>query len=368
MRTVKIYLGLIGLLLVMARMVLAQASFPYPKISYQPRQYVCYRATGSLSIDGKLNEKDWQSAPWTETFVDIEGSLKPKPRFETRVKMLWDDTYFYVAAYLQEPDVWARLKQRDTIIYHDNDFEIFIDPDGDTHEYYEFEINALGTYWDLFLTRPYRDRGCALTGWDAKGFRSAVSVDGTLNNPADTDRGWQVEIAIPWRALKKCAHCSAPPHDGDQWRVNFSRVEWKVDKSAGYYRKQINPQTGKPFPEENWVWSPQGLVAMHYPEMWGLVQFSGKGVGTSHVPFAWRTDEEAKWLLFLVYYAERSYFKRYGRFTGNINELSIKPQIVPGYRWPPRIEATDDCFEAVLFPETRGKSWRIRQDGKVWQY
>ncbi len=66
MRSVKIYLGLIGLLLVMARMVLAQASFPYPKISYQPRQYVCYRATGSLSIDGKLNEKDWQSAPWTE--------------------------------------------------------------------------------------------------------------------------------------------------------------------------------------------------------------------------------------------------------------------------------------------------------------
>ncbi len=368
MRVTKIHIGLIGLLFVMAWTALAQSSFPRPKIPFQPRQYVCYRAIGPLSIDGKLDEKDWQNAPWTETFVNIEGSLKPKPRFETRVKMLWDDTYFYVAAYLQEPDVWARLKQRDTIIYYDNNFELFIDPDGDTHEYYEFEINALGTYWDLFLTRPYRDRGCALTDWDIKGLKRGVYIYGTLNDPRDTDQGWQVEIAIPWRALKKCAHCAAPPHDGDQWRVNFSRVEWKIDKTTGHYQKQINPKTGKPFHQENWVWSPQGLVAMHYPEMWGFVQFSEKNVGTAQVPFVRKPDEMAKWLLFHVYYAERSYFKRYGRYTENINDLPIKPQIVSGYRWPPRIHATDDCFEAILLPEGKGKSWRIRQDGKVWQH
>ena len=27
-------------------------------------------------------------------------------------------------------------------------------------------------------------------------------------------------------------------------------------------------------PEHNWVWSPQGLIAMHYPEMWGEVLFA----------------------------------------------------------------------------------------------
>ena len=57
--------------------------------------------------------------------------------------MLWDDEYFYVAAELEEPDIWATLTERDAVIFYDNDFEIFIDPDGDSHEYYEFEMNAL---------------------------------------------------------------------------------------------------------------------------------------------------------------------------------------------------------------------------------
>ena len=52
--------------------------------------------------------------------------------------------YFYVAAEMEEPHVWGTLTQHDAVIFQDNDFEVFIDPDGDNHEYYEFEINALG--------------------------------------------------------------------------------------------------------------------------------------------------------------------------------------------------------------------------------
>ena len=72
--------------------------------------------------------------------------------------MLWDDTYFYIGAELVEPHLWATLTQHDSVIFHDNDFEVFIDPNGDNHEYYEFEINALGTGWDLLLPRPYQGR------------------------------------------------------------------------------------------------------------------------------------------------------------------------------------------------------------------
>jgi hypothetical protein len=32
---------------------------------------------------------------------------------------------------------------------HDNNFEIFLDPDADAHDYLEIEINGLGTAWDL---------------------------------------------------------------------------------------------------------------------------------------------------------------------------------------------------------------------------
>src|SRR5262245_3289897 len=102
-----------------------------------PKGYVCYRAE-TITIDGILNEPDWARSSWTDDFVDIEGDIKPIPRFRTRAKMLWDDSYFYIAADIEEPHVWATLTKHDSIIFHDNDFEVFIDPDGDHHYYAEF--------------------------------------------------------------------------------------------------------------------------------------------------------------------------------------------------------------------------------------
>ena len=77
--------------------------------------------------------------------------------------------------------------------------EFFIDPNGDNHEYYEFEINALGTGWDLLLPRPYKDGGKAVNGWEIRGLKSAVHLDGTLNVPEDTDRGWSVKA---WQTIQ----------------------------------------------------------------------------------------------------------------------------------------------------------------------
>ncbi|MEH6408069.1 MAG: carbohydrate-binding family 9-like protein, partial [Leeuwenhoekiella sp.] len=158
-----------------------------------PRSYVAHKITDSLTIDGKGDEHAWQQAEWTDKFIDIEGVKKPV--YDTQIKMLWDDKYLYFLASLKEPDVWATLKQRDTIIFYNNDFEIFIDPDGDTHNYYEFEMNALNTVWDLFLTKPYRNEGKVLDSWDIQGLKTATSIDGSLNNSTDKDKGWTAEIA-----------------------------------------------------------------------------------------------------------------------------------------------------------------------------
>jgi hypothetical protein len=46
---------------------------------------------------------------------------------------------------------------------------VFIDPNGDNHEYYELEINALNTTWDLLLPKPYKDDGKAVNGWENRG-------------------------------------------------------------------------------------------------------------------------------------------------------------------------------------------------------
>jgi Carbohydrate family 9 binding domain-like len=73
------------------------------------RSYDCLRAPTPVQIDGRLDDPAWSRAPWTADFVDIEGKDKPAPRFRTRVKMLWDDRYFYVGAWLEEPHVWGTL-------------------------------------------------------------------------------------------------------------------------------------------------------------------------------------------------------------------------------------------------------------------
>jgi hypothetical protein len=325
-----------------------------------PRGYVCYRASSTVAVDGRLDDAAWRDAPWTDDFVDIEGDRKPIPPLRTRAKMLWDDKYFYIGAELAEPHLWATITEHDAVLFHENDFEFFIDPNGDSHEYYEFEINALGTGWDLLLPRPYRDGGKAVNNWEIAGLRSAVHLDGTLNVSTDTDRGWSVELAVPWKALGELARVPTPPADGDQWRVNFSRVQWPLDAAGGTYR----PITGRR--ENNWVWSPQGVVDMHRPESWGYVQFSTARSGSAaFVPD--RSRAARRWL-YQVYYAQRAYRQANGRWAATLDEIHMGNPAEPTLS-APRIEVTGSLFQASIELRAPGgvaRRWNIRQDSLIW--
>ena len=243
------------------------------------REYEAPAAITPPLLDGVLDDAAWGMAPWTEAFVDIRGEGWPHPPLATRARMVWDDRHLYVGAELEEPHLWATFTDRDAIVYREHDFEVFLDPDGDGLAYYELEINALGTEFDLFLDRPYRRQGKANIGWDMEGLRTAVHLDGSLNDPSDEDGGWSVEIAIPWSALRppgvSAEDAAGPPRPGDSWRVNFSRVQWPLVVVDGAYRKAREPVDWSDHPEDNWVWSPQGEIDMHIPERWGIVRFVG---------------------------------------------------------------------------------------------
>jgi hypothetical protein len=219
------------------------------------------------SLDCDPNNAFWKQAEWTRDFGDIEGKKRPDPTYRTRVKMLWDDENFYILADIEEPHLWATYKEHDSVIYHENDFEVFIDPDNDSLNYYEFEMNALNTTWDLLMTKPYRDGGTFLNQWELKGIRTATRVDGTMNNSTDLDKGWRAEIVIPWSAMAPHSKGACPPQLNQQWHVNFSRVEWDLEKKDGTYSKIEGRK------EHNWTWSPQGVVDMHIPDRWGWVTF-----------------------------------------------------------------------------------------------
>ena len=332
--------------------------FPEPKIEYAPRTYVCHKADSPILLDGKLNDIAWANTDWTDSFVDIEGDLKPKPFYDTKAKMLWDDNYFYFGVEMEEPHVWATLKERDAVIYYDNDFEIFLDPDGDTHNYYELEVNAYETEWDLILLAPYHDHDkVALDSWDIPGLISKVNIDGTLNDPSDMDKGWSVEIAIPWKAFYNNYRSNESPKDGEQWKVNFSRVQWDVDIVEDKYVKTDNP-------EFNWVWSPQGHIYMHFPHFWGLVQFTEKAPGTEKVEYIDNGLDKVKWALRQVYIRQRNYFFKNERYTASLKELNLMTKPVEGVTWPPDIMVTLSGWEAEL--DWNGESVIIRKDGKVW--
>lgn len=319
-----------------------------------PKGYVAPRATGPIKIDGSPDEAAWAVAPWSDAFEDIEGNKQPKPRYRTRMKMLWDDEALYIAAELEEPHIWGNLTEHDAVIFADNDFEVFIDPDGDSQLYGEMEMNARNTTWDLLLTKPYKDGGKAINAWEVTGMKTAVKINGTINDPSDTDKGWTLEIKWPWAGLKELTGATMPPKDGDQWRINFSRVEWDIVVENGKYTKVKNK------PENNWVWSPQGVIDMHRPERWGYVQFTTNKDGKAE--FRKDPDWGIKDELHRAYYAQRIHRDKTGKYAATVADLGLKNA------GPFTVEAGKNVFEISRSVTEGGKTrtWSINQDARLW--
>ncbi|XP_071784889.1 uncharacterized protein [Asterias amurensis] len=290
-----------------------------------PRTYIVYRLEPGevIYVDGKLDDDAWTNVAPTEPFVDIQGSDFPVPRLNTWAKLRYDDKYLYIAGYLQETDVFANQTKHDSVVFQDNDFEVFTDPDWSTHWYKEFEINAINTTWDLILNKPYINGGSPNNSFEMPTMKSAIFVDGSINNPNIKDSYWTVEIAMPLKDLVvRDTMARAPPKHGDQWRINFSRVEWHVRNVNGHYEKVPG------LPEDNWVWSPQHVINMHLPERWGIIQFSTDKVNST------KFARDPKWPMYQslveVYNAEKIFNAIAGYYTSNLTQLDLPKYVTEG--------------------------------------
>lgn len=260
----------------------------------------CLRASGPIRVDGRLDEEAWRVAPLSPPFVDLVSGA-PAP-LATRIACLWDDEAFYVGFHVEEPDVRATFSARDSFLWNENDVEMFI---GGDDCYYELAVNALGTVYEAFFVwrdalrpgsrfdlpeydprcrdvdmlggfqdasrfgRHPRGRRWAFLDWDFPGLRSAVHVDGVINDGAHADKGWTVELAFPWRGMKPLfAARTFPPGDGDVLRVGFSRLE-----AAG---GRGRPRKAK----AAWSLNPHGVRDLHIPECFSFVHFGGGRAGS----------------------------------------------------------------------------------------
>lgn len=292
---------------------IAQHSIPQiQNLQSKPALYAAQKINTSIHIDGKM-DLIWDTAPWSSAFVDIEGTHKSTPQYQTQFKMLWDENNLYIYARLEEPHVWGTLKQRDAIIYHDNDFEIFLKPKLSSPSYYEIEINALNTLMDLMMPKPYRFGGQALMHWDTKNIASAIHVEGTINNVNDIDTYWAVEMAIPFASLGNFGS-NPTPKLNSYWRVNFSRVQWQHEIINNQYARK--KQNGTVLPEDNWVWSPIGLVNMHYPERWGYIYFTEE-LTQPPLPPSYRAEKTA----WNIYYLLQLYKNKNSTFPSHLEDI-----------------------------------------------
>ncbi|MFT5818924.1 MAG: uncharacterized lipoprotein YddW (UPF0748 family) [Crocinitomix sp.] len=322
------------------------------------KHYIIYKTNTACTIDGQANEKAWEEVPFSDSFMDIEGVKKPK--FDTRFKMMWSGEYLYVFAQLQEPHIWGDLMQRDTVIFYNNDFEIFIDPSGDGTKYGEIELNARNTVWDLFLNKPYRVGGSANDFWNLQSLKTAVHINGSLNNSNDTDTDWSIEMAIPMDALIELKNKpKSLPKEGEQWRINFSRVQWDHDLINGKYeRKKVNGTFQR---EYNWVWSNQTRINMHAPEKWGYVQFTHEN-SNNKIPFIPVVDEEIKQVAFELFMSAK-----YGDLAKHKHSIYSAQSILIEYGGPIALNATyyktQVGFEINLSSPESGKTYIINQEG-----
>lgn len=336
-----------------------------PGIPIRPPVYYAPRARGgNLILDGNIEKAFWKNVPFTDLFVDISGPSFPKPRYDTRAKICWDEENLYIAARLDGDEIWANIQDRDSVMYYDNDFEVFIDPSSSSHNYMELEMNALNTQWDLMLTQPYRDGGRSVTNWDMKGLKTAVYVCGEVNNPSAINKYWSVEIVIPFKGLmetyskeenppdlERCYPCRTAPKKGEFFRVNFSRVQWTVEKESVY--KKVLDYNGKWLPEDNWVWAPTGIIDIHCPEFWGFVFFT-ENCEPVNIP----EDEKKKLDLRLLYYAEYAYRRENGSFTSDLSALNCP---IPQYEV--LCEATSRTFLLSCKSEAENCRVYLRDDG-----
>ena len=220
-----------------------------------PLDYSCGRAAGAIAVDGNLDEPAWENAAVIEFILPITHE---KPLSETHARLLYDDRYLYVGFRALDKDVYGEFKDRDAFTCLEDVLEVFIKPDPDSEPYYNFELNALGTMLDGFTPKRKAGggRGQRWLAWNIEGMKIATSVDGTLNNYRDEDRGWSLEVAIPFAGLPTL---QAPPRAGDRWTFHLARYDYSVFLEEG---------------RELTSCAPLSKVDFHYYEDWIPLVFS----------------------------------------------------------------------------------------------
>lgn len=209
---------------------------------FPPPVALCPRVPfGSITIDGRLDEQAWQDVPVITGFhLSANGNAESKA---TRVRLAWDARYLYVAFDVDDDQVIGTITERDGELWREDAVEVFIDANRDGMSYVEYEVSPRGVFYDAAIAdyRPeiewvkdlnHIDIPMSIAIYKVRDTPYAVHVDGTLNEPGDTDRGWTCEMAISWRDIERGTNVDRPvPRAGDVWHIGLFRINVDADRA-----------------------------------------------------------------------------------------------------------------------------------------
>ncbi len=184
-------------------------------------------------IDGKLNDQVWQSAVPVSLKENRSGQTVQDPLLATTVMVCHDDSTLYIAFRCNDPDIWTTFTERDQHLWEEEAVEVFIDVDDFPDNYVEIEVSPANVLFDSYITDPNHIDVPKTARLDLKGIRTAVQVEGTLNQRDDKDTVWTVEIALPFEDLIT-EHTNAIT-DQTEIKINFYRLDSNKGMPRGAY-------------------------------------------------------------------------------------------------------------------------------------
>lgn len=182
----------------------------------QRPRYEVRRAVAPVTIDGLVNEAEWSQASPAVEFI-FPWAQQTGAKQKTHARLLWDDANLYVAYEVEDTDIVAQFTERDAWVYRDDTVEIFLNVrPAQLAGYYAIELNVRGALMDYFCA----DAQFYIRKFQMEGVRQGIQIDGTLNQSEDRDRGWSVELAIPWDNFSDMARA---PQAGTVFTANLNR-------------------------------------------------------------------------------------------------------------------------------------------------
>jgi hypothetical protein len=179
------------LLLATAPIALEAQNRAAPADSTSRRVATATKKSGSITIDGRLDDAAWASAIPTSGFTQSYPKPGAAPVDPTEVRVLYDDQALYVAVKMKDsrPDsIAAQLARRDASGIYSDWVHLIIDSYYDRRTSFRFTVNPKGVKKDVYT---FND-GNEDINWDA------VWEVGTHVDSA----GWNAEYRIPLSQLR----------------------------------------------------------------------------------------------------------------------------------------------------------------------